>query len=395
MRSIKYIIPAILLTILTGCTKTGADNPVRDDVTVHWAISPGGLGDMGYNDIIFGGISAAASRYDFGLYYYRPGSAEEIYPTVKQWLSEPQAEGTRSLFVLGASDYEVTVRELMSGGAFPLPEGKDMLMIEYFADDLPVHTIGLVAMSAAYLAGCVADSIDRTPAVIAATLSDPQSLAAAAMTASCNKDTENTGLTVDAEAINCPLSGGTYDINLTSGKPCKALYCAEWLTVTPESGTGDATVTVGTDAWANEDSEESRLASVYFTDNTDTVAVLIGQINDDNISVPEKEHFSRYVYIIADCNTLHFPVYGGSYTINVDSYSRWMIKCDADWISFSPASGPNGYGSFIATVQEWSNPGNEESRTTTVRVASGSVGTDIDITQFNEGSIVPGPNSNR
>ncbi len=92
----------ILLTILTGCTKTGPDNPVRDDVTVHWAISPGGLGDMGYNDIIFGGISAAASRYDFGLYYYRPESAEEMVPVVEQWASEPQAEGTRSLFVLGA-----------------------------------------------------------------------------------------------------------------------------------------------------------------------------------------------------------------------------------------------------------------------------------------------------
>lgn len=71
-------------------------------------------------------------------------------PVVEQWASEPQADGTRSLFVLGASDYEVTV-----------------------------HTIGIVAMSAAYLAGCVADSLDRTPAVIAATLSDPQSLAAA------------------------------------------------------------------------------------------------------------------------------------------------------------------------------------------------------------------------
>lgn len=179
MRSIKYIIPAILLTILTGCTKTGPDNPVRDEVTVHWAISPGGLGDMGYNDIIFGGISAAASRYDFGLYYYRPESAEEMVPVVEQWAAEPQAEGTRSLFVLGASDYEVTVRALMDKGVFPLPKGKDMLMLEYFADDLPVHTIGIVAMSAAYLAGCVADSLDRTPAVIAATLSDPQSLAAA------------------------------------------------------------------------------------------------------------------------------------------------------------------------------------------------------------------------
>lgn len=161
MRSIKYIIPAILLTILTGCTKTGPDNPVRDDVTVHWAISPGGLGDMGYNDIIFGGISAAANRYDFGLYYYRPESAEEMVPVVEQWASEPQADGTRSLFVLGASDYEVTVRDLMDKGVFPLPEGKDIMMLEYFADDLPVHTIGIVAMSAAYLAGCVADSLDR------------------------------------------------------------------------------------------------------------------------------------------------------------------------------------------------------------------------------------------
>ena len=62
MRSIRYIIPVILLTILTGCTKIWPDSPARDDVTVHWAISPGGLGDMGYNDIIFGGISAAASR---------------------------------------------------------------------------------------------------------------------------------------------------------------------------------------------------------------------------------------------------------------------------------------------------------------------------------------------
>lgn len=219
-------------------------------------------------------------------------------------------------------------------------------------------------------------------------------IAAAAMTvSSCNKDTENTGLSVDAESISYPLSGGTYDINLASGKPWKALYCTEWLTVTPESGEGNATVTISVDAWANEDSEESRLASVYFTDNTDTVAVLIGQINDDNISVPEKEHFTRGNYIIADCSTLHFPVHGGSYTINVDSYFGWIIECDADWISFSPACGPNGYGSFIATVQEWSNPGNEESRTTTVRVASGSVGTYIDITQFNDGSIVPGPAS--
>ena len=126
-------------------------------------------------------------------------------------------------------------------------------------------------------------------------------IAAAAMTVSCNKDTESTGLGVDAEAINHPLSGGTYDINLTSGKPWKALYCAEWLTVTPESGTGNATVTIAVDAWNNEDSEEARLAGVHLTDGIDTVAVLIGQINDDNysgISAPEVDHVIRPTLII-------------------------------------------------------------------------------------------------
>ena len=169
----------VILLLAAGCTKTPPGQGPRDSVTVHWAISPGGLGDMGYNDIIFAGISAAAEKHDFGLYYYRPESAEEMVPVVEEWAGEPQEPGTRSLFVLGASDYEATVRTLMERGVFPLQEGKEMLMLEYFADDLPVHTIGIVAMSAAFLAGCTADSLDRSPAVIAATLSDPQSLAAA------------------------------------------------------------------------------------------------------------------------------------------------------------------------------------------------------------------------
>lgn len=119
-------------------------------------------------------------------------------------------------------------------------------------------------------------------------------IAAAAMTvSSCNKNTENTGLSVDAESISYPLSGGTFDINLTSGKPWKALYCTEWLTVTPESGEGDATVTIGVDPWANEDSEEARLAGVHLTDNTDTVLVLINQVNDDNFGRPSVDHVSR------------------------------------------------------------------------------------------------------
>ena len=217
----------------------------------------------------------------------------------------------------------------------------------------------------------------------------------AVMTVSCNKDTENTGLTVDAEAINYPLSGGTYDINLTSGKPWKALYCAEWLTVTPESGTGDATVTVGTDTWANEDSEDARLASVYFTDGTDTVSVLIGQINDDNISVPEVDHVTRHInHLYLSIYNIQSPSQGGSYIINIDTDTDWWIENDTDWLSFSPTGGPSGWNGTTVYVHEWENPDNEESRTATFNVGYESQSgifnrKSVVVTQLNDTTITP------
>ena len=229
-------------------------------------------------------------------------------------------------------------------------------------------------------------------------------ITAAVTTVSCNKNTESTGLTVDSDAINYPLSGGTYDINLTSGKPWNALYCAEWLTVTPESGTGDATVTVGTDTWANEDSEEARIASVYFTDGTDTVTVLIGQINDDNysgISAPEVDHVirPRFDYLNVSNDNIQFPPQGGSYIIYVDTIADWWwIENDTDWLSFSPTEGPRGWQAFTVYVQEWENPDNEESRTATFKVEWKSRPESdsfsyypIVVTQLNDTTIVPGP----
>ena len=182
--------------------------------------------------------------------------------------------------------------------------------------------------------------------------------AAAMMTVSCNKDTENTGLSVDAEAINYPLSGGTYDINLTSGKPWKALYCAEWLTVTPESGTGDATITVGTDIWANEENREARLASVYFTDDADTVSVLIGQSNDNNSAVPGTgivTSNTNYLHL-SKFQILGVPREGSTYVIELDTGSDWWIENDHNWISISPTSGRSGWNSIWINVRAWVYP---------------------------------------
>ena len=192
--------------------------------------------------------------------------------------------------------------------------------------------------------------------------------AAVALTVSCEQNTENTGLSVDAEAISYPLSGGTFDINLTSEKPWKALYCTEWLTVTPESGEGDATVTIGVDPWANEDSEEARLAGVHLTDNTDTVLVLINQVNDDNFERPIGDHISRpSAYLRLSSNNIQSPAQGGSYIIAIDSNTGWEIECDADWISFSAKEG-NYWEEITVNVSEWENPGNEEKRSAAFHV---------------------------
>ena len=182
-------------------------------------------------------------------------------------------------------------------------------------------------------------------------------IAAAVMTVSCNKDSENIGLSVDAEAINYPLSGGTYDINLTSGKPWKALFYAEWLTVTPESGAGDATVTVGTDIWANEDSEEVRLADVYFTDDTDTVSVLIGQSNDNN-SAPATGTVSNntnYLYL-SDYSIREVPYQGGSYVIGLNTNTNWWIENDNYWLTFSTTGGSYKAKEFTVIVRAWIYP---------------------------------------
>ena len=168
-----------LFALSAACDKAKPHIPSGPELVVHWALSPGGLGDMGYNDIIYAGISSAAERNDFVLHNYRPDSVEQMLPVIEEWLREPLGEGSRSLFVLGASDYEPLVRTCMDRGIFPLPAGKDMLMLEYFKDDLPVYTIGIVTAAVAYLAGCLSREMDRTPLVVAATLADPQTQAAA------------------------------------------------------------------------------------------------------------------------------------------------------------------------------------------------------------------------
>ena len=174
---------------------------------------------------------------------------------------------------------------------------------------------------------------------------------------SCNKNEEDLTISTDCEALVYPPAGGTYDIKLTTENSWKFLGCADWLSVNPESGTGDATVTVIVDEWPNEELEKMRNAGAYFTDGIDTALVVINQVSDDNISAPDVDHAYRGdgsdQYLNLDCGSLLIVSPNSPKTVGVDSPAPWHIEGGADWITITPASGGSGYSTFTVSVSGW------------------------------------------
>ena len=179
---------------------------------------------------------------------------------------------------------------------------------------------------------------------------------------SCNKNEEDLTISTDCEALVYPPAGGTYDIKLTTENSWKFLGCADWLSVNPESGTGDATVTVIVDEWPNEELEKMRNAGAYFTDGIETALVVINQVNDDNyvpIPAPDVDHVIRgddsYKYLNVDSPSplIFFSGSSDTKTVGVDSSEPWHIEGGADWITITPASGGSGYSTFTVSVSGW------------------------------------------
>lgn len=179
---------------------------------------------------------------------------------------------------------------------------------------------------------------------------------------SCNKNEEDLTISTDSEALVYPPAGGTYDIKLTTENSWKFLGCADWLSVNPESGTGDATVTVIVDEWPNEELEKMRNAGAYFTDGIDTALVVISQVNDDNYvpnPAPDVDYVIRgddsYKYLNVDSPSplIFFSGSSDTKTVGVDSSEPWHIEGGADWITITPASGGSGYSTFTVSVSGW------------------------------------------
>ena len=149
-----FIIISFFLLLLAGCGKeeTGFSN-----ARVEVVLSPGGVGDQGYNDKILRGFQEASVKYGFTLTLHIPDEKEQGIEIYDDWLNTPLDDDCeRSLFVFSGSEYEY----LLDGLTLPDDIRKDVLMFETELEVDGIYTFFVGCYAASYLSGatCVLDT---------------------------------------------------------------------------------------------------------------------------------------------------------------------------------------------------------------------------------------------
>ena len=149
-----FIIISFFLLLLAGCGKeeTGFSN-----ARVEVVLSPGGVGDQGYNDKILRGFQEASVKYGFTLTLHIPDEKEQGIEIYDDWLNTPLDDDCeRSLFVFSGSEYEY----LLDGLTLPDNIRKDVLMFETELEVDGIYTFFVGCYAASYLSGatCVLDT---------------------------------------------------------------------------------------------------------------------------------------------------------------------------------------------------------------------------------------------
>lgn len=115
---ITQIFSIVMLTLLLQASLSscsGHDEPNLPEVTpqIVFLFSPGGLGDMSYNDCILEGVQHFKKENPgVDLFMYSPDKFEESEKIFTDWVARP-ASDIPVLFVFASSDYdELVTREL-------------------------------------------------------------------------------------------------------------------------------------------------------------------------------------------------------------------------------------------------------------------------------------------
>lgn len=156
---LSLILSAAVLLAVASCTGEGDGPDMPPDgptPQIIFLFSPGGLGDLSYNDCILEGVQRFKKAHrDVDLFLYSPpdlATAERIF---SDWVVRPESD-IPVVFVLASSDYESLVETRLAD--MPPADNKRILLFESLRefDDERVSTFQVSMYGASVLAGVTA-----------------------------------------------------------------------------------------------------------------------------------------------------------------------------------------------------------------------------------------------
>lgn len=165
---------SLLAVAMSSCSSIDVPADEPSSKAIIFIFSPGGLGDMSYNDRILEGIQRFKKQNDdVDIYIYSPKDIDEAERIFSDWLARPQSD-VPALFVLGSSDYEPMAGKYLAEQT--LTENKSILLFEsrWQYADAKIHSFQISMYGASYLAGAVAKkcSGDKKSLIVLANDSD-------------------------------------------------------------------------------------------------------------------------------------------------------------------------------------------------------------------------------
>lgn len=158
----------------------------------------------------------------------------------------------------------------------------------------------------------------------------------ALVAASCTKEVK---VSVASDEIVVAPEGGTMEVAVASNGEWSVDFGFDWMTVSPMSGKGDATLSLS--VTPNEGSE-SRSGQVTVSSKDNSAIFTVRQ--EPNALVP---------FITIEPDTIRSMVQGGTYDIVIKSNVNWEVGTTARWITFSTTSG-SGNAQITVTINDMS-----------------------------------------
>ena len=194
-------------------------------------------------------------------------------------------------------------------------------------------------------------------------------------------------LNLDFNSLTFTATGSTKQVQLTSNKNWTISGKASWVTLTPNGGSGNATLNITTSA---NTSSISRTNTITFTAGTATQILTITQ--DSTPSTADQLSLNK--------DSIKTGSSGTSTTVQLQSNRAWTITNPASWVTISPMSGTNN---AILSVNILANS-TTSVRTVDVLISAGTIIKELHIKQdasvginemggFSGISIYPNPTS--